>query len=70
MVSAGVGRSAAATGGIALRGLRRASICQLWSWGAVGRAGRANVPTPGRLSIRPCAVRMRSAFCTVTGLTR
>ena len=36
--------------------------------GRAVRTARTKVPTPGRLSIRPCAVRVCSAFCTVTGL--
>ena len=45
-----------------------AAVCHPKSSGRAVRIARTNVPTPGRLSMRPCAARVRIAFCTVTGL--
>ena len=56
-VSAGAGRGPSA------------AVCHPTSAGIFRRADRTNVPTPGRVSTKPCATSPDTTFCTVSGLT-
>src|SRR5690554_4409660 len=54
--------------GMRFGGAPSGAVCQAKSSGRAVRTARTKVPTPGRLSMSPCAARVRMAFCTVTGL--